>query len=122
MRRFGADNIMNMMDRLGMEEDMPIESRLVTRAVESAQKRVEGSNFDARKGVLQYDDVMNQQRLVVYKQRKDILEQENLSDVALNMIYSVLERAVEQRAQRRGTGGLGPASIGRCGEQRLPAR
>ncbi|MED1642023.1 preprotein translocase subunit SecA [Brevibacillus agri] len=100
MRRFGADNIMNMMDRLGMEEDMPIESRLVTRAVESAQKRVEGSNFDARKGVLQYDDVMNQQRLVVYKQRKDILEQENLSDVALNMIYSVLERAVEQHCPK----------------------
>ncbi|GEB35126.1 MULTISPECIES: preprotein translocase subunit SecA [Brevibacillus] len=100
MRRFGADNIMNMMDRLGMEEDMPIESRLVTRAVESAQKRVEGSNFDARKGVLQYDDVMNQQRLVVYKQRKDILEQANLSDVALNMIYSVLERAVEQHCPK----------------------
>lgn len=100
MRRFGADNIMNMMDRLGMEEDMPIESRLVTRAVESAQKRVEGANFDARKGVLQYDDVMNQQRLVVYKQRKDILEQENLSDVALNMIYSVLERAVEQHCPK----------------------
>lgn len=100
MRRFGADNIMNMMDRLGMEEDMPIESRLVTRAVESAQKRVEGANFDARKGVLQYDDVMNQQRLVVYKQRKDILEQENLSDVALNMIYSVLEHAVEQHCPK----------------------
>ncbi|MBY0050758.1 preprotein translocase subunit SecA [Brevibacillus agri] len=100
MRRFGADNIMNMMDRLGMEEDMPIESRLVTRAVESAQKRVEGSNFDARKGVLQYDDVMNQQRLVVYKQRKEILEQENLSEVALNMIFSVLERAVEQHCPK----------------------
>ncbi|MGN7469357.1 preprotein translocase subunit SecA [Brevibacillus sp. SAFN-007a] len=100
MRRFGADNIMNMMDRLGMEEDMPIESRLVTRAVESAQKRVEGANFDARKGVLQYDDVMNQQRLVVYKQRKDILERDNLSDVALNMIFSVLERTVEQHCPK----------------------
>ncbi|MED1822674.1 preprotein translocase subunit SecA [Brevibacillus agri] len=100
MRRFGADNIMNMMDRLGMEEDMPIESRLVTRAVESAQKRVEGANFDARKGVLQYDDVMNQQRLVVYKQRKEILEQDNLSEVALNMIFSVLERAVEQHCPK----------------------
>jgi len=77
-----------------MEEDMPIESRLVTRAVESAQKRVEGSNFDARKGVLQYDDVMNQQRLVIYKQRRDILEQENLSEVALGMINSVLERNI----------------------------
>lgn len=95
MRRFGADNIMNMMDRLGMEEDMPIESRLVTRAVESAQKRVEGSNFDARKGVLQYDDVMNQQRLVIYKQRRDILEKENLSEIALGMLYSVMDRNIE---------------------------
>ncbi len=95
MRRFGADNIMNMMDRLGMEEDMPIESRLVTRAVESAQKRVEGSNFDARKVVLQYDDVMNQQRAVIYKQRRDILEQSDLSEVVLPMIYSVIDRTVE---------------------------
>lgn len=95
MRRFGADNIMAMMDRLGMEEDMPIESRLVTRAVESAQKRVEGSNFDARKVVLQYDDVMNQQRTVIYKQRRDILEQENLRDVALGMLTSVMSRNVE---------------------------
>jgi len=94
MRRFGADNIMAMMDRMGMEEDMPIESRLVTRAVESAQKRVEGSNFDARKVVLQYDDVMNQQRTVIYKQRRDILEKEDLKDVALGMLYSVLERNV----------------------------
>lgn len=94
MRRFGAENIMNMMDRLGMEEDMPIESRLVTRAVESAQKRVEGSNFDARKVVLQYDDVMNQQREVIYRQRRDILEQENLREVAMKMLYSVIERNV----------------------------
>jgi len=94
MRRFGADNIMNMMDRLGMEEDLPIESRLVTRAVESAQKRVEGSNFDARKGVLQYDDVMNQQRLVIYKQRRNILEQEDLSQIALGMLYSVMDRNI----------------------------
>ncbi len=95
MRRFGAENIMNMMDRLGMEEDMPIESGLVSRAVESAQKRVEGSNFDARKVVLQYDDVMNQQREVIYKQRRNILEQDNLRDVVMGMIYSVIERNVE---------------------------
>ncbi|GAA4718903.1 accessory Sec system translocase SecA2 [Brevibacillus fulvus] len=94
MRRFGAENIMNMMDRLGMEEDMPIESRLVSRAVESAQKRVEGSNFDARKVVLQYDDVMNQQREVIYKQRRHVLEEENLRDVVINMIFSVIERNV----------------------------
>ncbi|MGD8190262.1 accessory Sec system translocase SecA2 [Brevibacillus ginsengisoli] len=95
MRRFGAENIMNMMDRLGMEEDMPIESRLVSRAVESAQKRVEGSNFDARKVVLQYDDVMNQQREVIYKQRRDILEKDDLHEVAFGMIHSVIERNVE---------------------------
>ena len=95
MRRFGADNIMSMMDRLGMEEDMPIESGLVTRAVESAQKRVEGANFDARKVVLQYDDVMNQQREVIYKQRRDILEKDNLRDVVLGMIHSVIDRNVE---------------------------
>ncbi|WP_019123278.1 accessory Sec system translocase SecA2 [Brevibacillus massiliensis] len=95
MRRFGAENIMNMMDRLGMEEDMPIESRLVSRAVESAQKRVEGSNFDARKVVLQYDDVMNQQREVIYKQRRDVLENENLRDIVLGMLHSVIERSVE---------------------------
>lgn len=100
MRRFGAENIMNMMDRLGMEEDMPIESRLVSRAVESAQKRVEGSNFDARKVVLQYDDVMNQQREVIYKQRRDILEQENLRDVVLGMMNSVVDRNVEAHCSK----------------------
>jgi preprotein translocase subunit SecA len=94
MRRFGAENIMNMMDRLGMEEDVPIESRLVTRAVEQAQKRVEGANFDARKVVLQYDDVMNQQREVIYKQRREILEKENLREIVLGMIYSLIERNV----------------------------
>jgi preprotein translocase subunit SecA len=78
-----------------MEEDMPIESRLVTRAVESAQKRVEGSNFDARKVVLQYDDVMNQQREVIYKQRREVLEKENLRDIVLKMIFSVIQRNVE---------------------------
>ena len=95
MRRFGAENIMNMMDKLGMEEDVPIESKLVTRAVESAQKRVEGSNFDARKVVLQYDDVMNQQREVIYKQRRAVLENDNLRDIVLGMIFSVVERLVE---------------------------
>ncbi|RFB36089.1 accessory Sec system translocase SecA2 [Brevibacillus sp. VP] len=95
MRRFGADNIMNMMDKLGMEEDMPIESRLVSRAVESAQKRVEGSNFDARKVVLQYDDVMNKQREVIYKQRKEILERDNLHDIVEGMVNSVIERIVQ---------------------------
>jgi len=95
MRRFGAENILAMMDRLGMEEDVPIESKLVTRAVEQAQKRVEGANFDARKVVLQYDDVMNQQREVIYKQRRNIIESDNLREIVLGMIHSVIERNVE---------------------------
>jgi preprotein translocase subunit SecA len=95
MRRFGADNIMGMMDRLGFEEDQPIESRLITKAIESAQKRVEGSNFDVRKIVLQYDDVMNQQRNIIYKQRREVLEAENIREVALGLIMPVVERIVK---------------------------
>ena len=95
MRRFGADNIMGMMDRLGLEEDQPIESRLISRAVESAQKRVEGNNFDVRKVVLQYDDVMNQQREIIYKQRREILESENIREIVDGMINAVIERIVE---------------------------
>lgn len=95
MRRFGADNIMGMMDRLGFEEDQPIESRLISKAIESAQKRVEGSNFDVRKIVLQYDDVMNQQRNIIYKQRREVLEAENIREVALGLIMPVVERIVK---------------------------
>ncbi len=78
MRRFGSENIMGMMERLGFDEDQPIESRLISRAIESAQKRVEGNNFDMRKVVLQYDDVMNQQREIIYKQRREVLYSENI--------------------------------------------
>lgn len=95
MRRFGSENIMAMMDRLGLEEDQPIESRMISRAVESAQKRVEGSNFDTRKVVLQYDDVMNQQREVIYKQRRDILESSDIRGEVMEMIKPVVERIVE---------------------------
>ncbi|MEW9669505.1 preprotein translocase subunit SecA [Ammoniphilus sp. 3BR4] len=95
MRRFGSENIMNMMDRLGMEEDVPIESRMVSRAIESAQKRVEGSNFDVRRVVLQYDDVMNQQRSVIYKQRREVLESNDLREIVVKMIYSHMNRLVE---------------------------
>ncbi|OWA36202.1 preprotein translocase subunit SecA [Saccharibacillus sp. O16] len=95
MKRFGADNVLNMMERLGFEEDQPIESRMITRAVESAQKRVEGNNFDTRKIVLQYDDVMNQQRGVIYKQRQELLDSENVKSVILDMIHATIERVVE---------------------------
>ncbi|MEC0234323.1 preprotein translocase subunit SecA [Paenibacillus kribbensis] len=95
MKRFGADNVLNMMERLGFEEDQPIESRMITRAIESAQKRVEGNNFDQRKVVLQYDDVMNQQRAIIYKQRREVLESENIKEIVFDMIKPVIERVVE---------------------------
>ncbi|WP_010496822.1 preprotein translocase subunit SecA [Paenibacillus elgii] len=95
MRRFGAENIMGMMDRLGFEEDQPIESKLISRAIESAQKRVEGNNFDVRKVVLQYDDVMNQQREIIYKQRREVIESENIRDIVLGMMMPVIDRVVE---------------------------
>ncbi|WP_322906545.1 preprotein translocase subunit SecA [Paenibacillus campi] len=95
MKRFGADNVMNMMEKLGFEEDQPIESRMISRAVESAQRRVEGSNFDMRKIVLQYDDVMNKQREIIYKQRREVLESDNIREVVLQMIKPCIERVVE---------------------------
>ncbi|WP_027416097.1 preprotein translocase subunit SecA [Aneurinibacillus terranovensis] len=94
MRKFGSENIMGMLDRLGMEEDVPIESKMVSRAIESSQKRVEGANFDMRRVVLQYDDVMNQQRTVIYKQRREVLETESLRDAVIGMIMSHVERLV----------------------------
>lgn len=95
MRRFGSENIMNMMDKLGFEEDQPIESRMITKAIEQAQKRVEGNNFDIRKTVLQYDDVMNQQRKIIYQQRREVLEAESIRDIVIDMIKSVAERVIE---------------------------
>jgi len=95
MRRFGSENIMGMMERLGFSEDEPIESKLVTKAIESAQKRVEGANFDTRRIVLQYDDVMNQQREIIYKQRREILFADNIRDHVFDMIRPVVERIVE---------------------------
>jgi preprotein translocase subunit SecA len=95
MRRFGSDNIMSMMNRLGFEEDQPIESGLITRAVESAQRKVEGNNFDVRKVVLQYDDVMNQQRKIIYAQRKEVIESEDMNELTLNMILPVSNKIVE---------------------------
>ncbi|MBM7714208.1 preprotein translocase subunit SecA [Siminovitchia sp. FSL H7-0308] len=95
MRRFGSDNLKNMMERLGMDDSEPIQSKMVTRAVESAQKRVEGNNFDARKQLLQYDDVLRQQREIIYKQRNEVMEAEDLREIVENMIQSVVKRAVE---------------------------
>jgi preprotein translocase subunit SecA len=95
MRRFGSDNMKAMMGRLGMDDSQPIQSKMVSRAVESAQKRVEGNNFDARKQLLSYDDVLRQQREIIYKQRNDVLDSENLREIVEAMILSSIERNVE---------------------------
>ncbi|MFC3886551.1 preprotein translocase subunit SecA [Bacillus songklensis] len=100
MRRFGSENMMAMMDRLGMDDSQPIQSKMVTRAVESAQKRVEGNNFDARKQLLQYDDVLRQQREVIYKQRFEVLDAENLRDIVEKMMESTIQRVVEVNTPR----------------------
>ncbi|PAE12547.1 preprotein translocase subunit SecA [Niallia circulans] len=95
MRRFGSDNMKNMMTRLGMDDSQPIQSKMVSRAVESAQKRVEGNNFDSRKQLLQYDDVLRQQREIIYSQRNEVLTSENLRSIVENMIKSSLERNIQ---------------------------
>ncbi|WP_347320800.1 preprotein translocase subunit SecA [Rossellomorea sp. RS05] len=99
MRRFGSDNMKSMMERLGMDDTQPIQSKMVSRAVESAQKRVEGNNFDARKQLLQYDDVLRQQREIIYKQRYEVIDSENLRDIVDGMIKSVIERQVAAHTQ-----------------------
>ncbi|MEW6300496.1 MAG: SEC-C metal-binding domain-containing protein, partial [Thermodesulfobacteriota bacterium] len=92
LRIFGAERIQKIMDRLGMEEGEPIEHKLVTRAIENAQKRVEAHNFDIRKHLLEYDDVMNKQREVIYQQRRGILAGENLRGVVLEMVEDRAEQ------------------------------
>src|SRR5690606_18200274 len=94
MRRFGSDSMKNMMARLGMDDSQPIQSKMVSKAVESSQKQVEGNNFDSRKRVLQYDDVLRQQREIIYQQRNEVMESENLRGIVEKMIQSVIERAV----------------------------
>jgi preprotein translocase subunit SecA len=98
MRLFGSDNISGIMDRLGIEEDMPIEHSMISKSIETAQKRVENRNFDIRKHVLQYDDVMNQQRELIYRQRRQVLTGENLKDNILEMIDACVERVVSAYA------------------------
>lgn len=95
MRLFGSDRLRNIVDALGLEEDQPIEHKMLSNAIETAQKRVEGKNFDIRKHVLQYDDVMNQQREIIYAQRRKVLDGENLKDYYIKMIDSIADRMVD---------------------------
>ena len=94
MKIFGGDMITKVYNTIGMDENVPIENRMISNAVESAQKKVEGRNFSTRKNVLKYDDVMNAQREIIYKQRREVLDGENLKDNILTMIKSLAEEVV----------------------------
>ncbi len=101
MRLFGSDNIASIMDKLGMDENEPIEHQLITRSIEQAQKKVEGRNFDIRKHVLQYDDVMNQQREVIYGQRRQILMGEGLKENIMSMINQMIDQYMDLYANEK---------------------
>ena len=102
MKIFGGDMITNVYNTLGADENIPIESSIISNAVEKAQKRVEGRNFSIRKNVLQYDDVMNVQREIIYKQRKEVLDGENLKGNITSMIKSVAEEVTSMYAGEEG--------------------
>ncbi|WP_366923806.1 preprotein translocase subunit SecA [Metallumcola ferriviriculae] len=95
MRLFGSDNISGIMDKLGMDDSTPIDHPLISRSIESAQKKVEARNFDIRKHVLEYDDVMNQQREVIYDQRLKVLMGNNLKETVIGMIETVIDGTVD---------------------------
>ncbi len=95
MRLFGSDRLSGVVDALGLEEDQPIEHRMLSNAIENAQRRVEGKNFDIRRHVLQYDDVMNQQRELIYAQRRKVLDGENLKEYYVNMIETIVGNLVD---------------------------
>jgi preprotein translocase subunit SecA len=95
MRLFGSERLTNIVNALGLEEDQPIEHRMLTGAIENAQKKVEGRNFDIRKRVLQYDDVMNKQREIIYKQRKTVLNGDNMRDSFIKMFEGIIDGIIQ---------------------------
>ncbi|MCI5703754.1 MAG: preprotein translocase subunit SecA [Pseudoflavonifractor sp.] len=94
MRLFGSERVMGMMEKLGVDEDTPIEQKMLTNAIETAQKQVESRNFQIRKSTLEYDDVMNTQREVIYKQRRQVLDGEDLQESIRKMLINAIETAV----------------------------
>lgn len=101
LRIFGADRISSIMDRIGIEEGQPIEHKYISRAIENAQKRVEGQNFDIRKHLLEYDDVMNKQRKVIYDQRKKILKGENLWEDINEIIEEITDNLIFEYVDKK---------------------
>lgn len=108
MKRFGSERIKTFLERMNVqEEDAVIQSKMFTRQVESAQKRVEGNNYDTRKNVLQYDDVMREQREVIYAQRQEVIMEENdLSDVLMGMVKRTIGRVVDSHTQLEKKNGI----------------
>ncbi len=102
MRLFGGDNIASLMDRFGIDEDMPIDHPLVSRGIENAQKKVESRNFEIRRNLLDYDDVLNKQREVIYSQRRRVLEGENMKDPILDMVGEIVDRLVHEHTADQG--------------------
>jgi len=98
MRRFGGDKLKGIMDSLGLPEDQPIQNKIISRTIENAQQKIEGFNFDIRKHVLDYDDVMNKQREVIYKKRKDLLEKDNVKNEMFEDIKEEIERMISFHA------------------------
>lgn len=96
VKRFGSDRIKVLMERLGFDEETPIESKIVSKAVENAQKQVEGNNFDSRKHVLKYDNVLNEQRNIVYSQRKEVIESQEVEETILEMIRNLIKKKVAE--------------------------
>ena len=96
MRLFGGDRVQSLMGTLGIDEDTPIENRMITSTIESAQKKLEGRNFEIRKNVLKYDDVMNQQREIIYGQRRKVLDGEDISAEMHNMLKENIESSCKQ--------------------------
>ena len=101
LRLFASERISGMMDKLGMEEDEPIEHKLITNSIEHAQKKVEARNFDIRKHVLEYDDVMNQQREVMYGERRKILVGDNLRENIMGMVNHIIKNEMDQYANEQ---------------------
>ena len=101
LRLFASDRVTKIMDKLGMEEDEPIEHKIITNSIEHVQKKVEARNFDIRKHVLEYDDVMNQQREVMYGERRKILMGENLKDNILSMVNHIIKTEMDQYANEK---------------------
>ncbi|WP_293985638.1 preprotein translocase subunit SecA [uncultured Megasphaera sp.] len=101
MRIFGSDNISKFMDKLGMDEDEPITAKMITKSIEKAQKKVESHNFEIRKYVLEYDDVMNQQREVLYGQRRQVLTADSLRDTIMGMVDDIIHEGLDKYADEK---------------------